>query len=73
MKELKNSESVTITLNGKPLDVPAEGALGLLALGHVGLSAWRKKRIETGLEEELKVKKTDPVNINEIKTDLGDE
>ena len=29
---------------GKPFDVPADGALGLLALGHVGLIEWRKSK-----------------------------
>ncbi len=28
------------------LDIPATGSLGLLALGDVGLKAWRKKRAE---------------------------
>jgi hypothetical protein len=27
-------------------EIPSEGNLGLLALGHVGLLAWRKKRDE---------------------------
>lgn len=27
-------------------DIPVEGSLGLLALGAVGLKAWRKKRDE---------------------------
>ncbi len=34
------------TPNGKAYDIPAEGSLGLLALGYVGLMAWRAKKIE---------------------------
>ena len=29
-------------------DVPVEGSLGILALGAVGIAAWKKKRIEAG-------------------------
>ncbi|HFA52118.1 MAG TPA: hypothetical protein ENJ95_24135 [Bacteroidetes bacterium] len=32
------------TKDGKPFDVPVEGSLGLLALGDIGLIAWRQKR-----------------------------
>ena len=31
--------------NGNPFPVPAEGSLGLLALGHIGLIEWRKVKI----------------------------
>ncbi len=34
--------------NGKEMDVPPEGALGLLALGAVGLKIWRQARKEAG-------------------------
>lgn len=37
--ELKDS-------GGKKFEVPAEGSLGLLALGAVGLIAWREKKKE---------------------------
>lgn len=37
--ELKNSD-------GEKFEVPAEGSLGLLALGAIGLIAWREKRKE---------------------------
>lgn len=33
-----------ITVEGKPYEVPADGSLSLLALGHVGLMAWREAR-----------------------------
>jgi len=32
--------------NGNPFPVPEDGSLGLLSLGHRGLVAWRKKRME---------------------------
>lgn len=32
--------------NGKPFDIPEGGTLGLLALGYVGLMAWRQRRAE---------------------------
>ncbi len=30
-----------------PFDIPVEGSLGLLALGAVGIIAWKKKKLET--------------------------
>ena len=47
-------EESTKNKNNKeiPYDIPIEGSLGLLALGAVGLTAWRKKR-----EEYLKKQK----------------
>lgn len=34
--------------NGQPVkyEIPPEGSLGLLALGHIGLKLWREKRKE---------------------------
>ena len=32
---------------GKNMEIPVKGALGLLAIGYEGLIAWRKKRKET--------------------------
>jgi hypothetical protein len=32
------------TEDGQPFDIPADGMLGLLALGAVGVKAWREKR-----------------------------
>ena len=37
------------TKDGKAIDVPHEGSMGLLGLGHVGLFAWRAKRKELGV------------------------
>ena len=34
------------TKDGEDFDIPEEGSLGLLALGYVGLMAWRQKRHE---------------------------
>ncbi|HIE02847.1 MAG TPA: hypothetical protein EYP59_21625 [Thiotrichaceae bacterium] len=37
-----------ISPEGKEMDIPPEGALGLLALGAVGIKAWRQARKEAG-------------------------
>ena len=43
-KEEIESKKVQITdLTGEAYDIPVEGSLGLLALGYVGLEAWRNK------------------------------
>jgi hypothetical protein len=36
------------------IEIPVEGSLGLLALGAVGLKAWRKKREEEQLKQKSK-------------------
>jgi hypothetical protein len=43
---MKEEKKVTITLNGKPFEIPQGGSLGLLALGSVGVRAWREARKE---------------------------
>ena len=43
-KEKKNEEFVFRTPDGKVFEVPPEGSIGLLALGAVGLKAWREAR-----------------------------
>jgi len=40
------------TEDGKAFEVPEEGSLGLLALGYVGLMAWRQKRQEAMAERQ---------------------
>lgn len=47
-----NSKEIPIIKdeNGKPFDIPVDGSLGLLALGHLGLMAWRNKRKEAGFD-----------------------
>lgn len=43
-KEEIDSKNVQITdLNGENYDIPVDGSLGLLALGYIGLEAWRNK------------------------------
>jgi|GEM_PF-4219136 len=32
------------TIDRKPYEITVEGSLGVLALGHLGLQAWRTKR-----------------------------
>ena len=38
-------------------EIPVDGSLGLLALGAVGLEAWRKVRREN-ISKEIKINKT---------------
>lgn len=45
-KTKKDPKPVTITLDGKPFEVPPGGTLGLLALGNIGIRAWKKTRTE---------------------------
>ncbi len=41
----ENKRKITITTrDGKPFAVPPEGSLGLPALGHIGVIAWRQAR-----------------------------
>jgi hypothetical protein len=35
-----------ITLEGEAYEIPAEGSLGLLAMGYEGIRLWREKRRE---------------------------
>lgn len=46
---------VITTKDGKVLKVPPEGALGLLALGHKGLMAWRQARKEFNQQRKAAV------------------
>jgi len=41
-KKASDQKSITIIMNNKPFEVPPGGSLGLLALGNVGVRAWRK-------------------------------
>ncbi len=45
-KSNERNELKILTKEGKEFEVPAEGSLGLLALGAVGIQAWRKKQRE---------------------------
>ena len=42
------------TPDGKAYEIPVEGSLGLLALGYVGLMAWRAKKIEVAQQQQSK-------------------
>ena len=46
LDNLSKMEPFFQTEDGVPYEIPNEGSLGLLALGHVGLLAWRAKRLE---------------------------
>lgn len=46
MKQNNKNTEVTILLNGKPFEVPPGGSLGILALGSVGVKAWKKAKKE---------------------------
>jgi len=41
-KSSKESSAAVIIMNGKPFEVPPGGTLGILALGNVGIRAWKK-------------------------------
>ena len=47
---MEEENVVFVDENGKPFDVPTDGSLGLLAMGHVGLTAWRAKRKQEGVD-----------------------
>lgn len=48
-KDLTSNEFNLTTRDGKSIEVPHEGSMGILGLGHVGLFAWRAKRKELGV------------------------
>lgn len=53
--EKKNNEiNIINTETNTVVDIPVEGSLGLLALGAVGLEAWRAKREQVKKEIEAK-------------------
>lgn len=43
---MKDKKEQVITLNGKPFEVTPGGSLGVLALGNVGIRAWKKAKRE---------------------------
>lgn len=45
--------------DGQLLEIKEEGSLGLLALGYVGLMAWRTKRMELSQQRETQTSETD--------------
>lgn len=52
-------ENKILTSNKEEFDIPVEGSIGLLALGDVGLRAWRKVRKEAKIKlmKDKKVQK----------------
>lgn len=50
MKETK--KEFVFTMDGKPFTVPPGGTLGILALGNVGIRAWKKAKLEAEKKEE---------------------
>jgi len=54
---MSEKKKVTITLKGKPFEVPPGGSLGLLALGNVGIRAWKQAKKEWENEQENGEKK----------------
>jgi len=47
MKESKSLLDLDFkTKDGQKFDVPVHGSLGLLALGDIGLMAWREKKLQ---------------------------
>lgn len=51
MKKRLNSEEVRFILNGNKFEAPIGGSLGLLALGDVGVRAWRNANKSVSLEK----------------------
>jgi len=43
-KDTTNDEMKILTKDGREFEIPVEGSLGLLALGAVGIQAWRRKQ-----------------------------
>ena len=49
MKEKENNIAFQYGLkdkDGKPIEIPLGGSMGLLALGYRGLMAWRAKKVQ---------------------------
>ena len=47
---------------GDKYEIPVEGSLGLLALGHTGLKLWRAKRAEVAAAKKASQEKTNTEN-----------
>lgn len=67
MSEEQNTENMPQP--GDVYDVPVEGSLGLLALGSVGLKAWRQKKREAMVQGKLQNEQEDTDELNEEKTE----
>ena len=44
LERLKQESKDLRDKNGKPIDIPQKGSLGVLALGAKGIMAWREKK-----------------------------
>lgn len=60
---IEAQKTITSAINfktefGENYDIPAEGSLGLLALGYIGLMAWREKRMVLQQQNKNKNRKT---------------
>ena len=51
MAEKPIRESKSVNIQGKEFIIPVEGSLGLLALGAIGLKAWRRAREKASKKE----------------------
>lgn len=49
---------------GDTYEIPVEGSLGLLALGHIGLKLWREKRAEYFAQIKNKSTVNNPKDLN---------
>lgn len=56
LKKQPSNQKITMkTGDGKIVEIPEEGSLGLLAVGHRGLIAWRQaKRVKSSKNKEKK-------------------
>ena len=52
MKKSASPENNNETNLSKPIEITADGSLGILALGAVGIKAWKKKRAEEQSKEK---------------------
>ncbi len=52
MKDKKDDNKHVITLNGKPFEVPPGGTLGVLALGNIGVRAFKAANKKYNEEKE---------------------
>lgn len=57
-EELEQFLSGFTDANGEPFEVTVEGSLGLLALGDLGLAAWRMVRARDAQERETETTDT---------------
>lgn len=44
IKKMYNESAKIQTIEGKSIEIPEKGSLGLLALGYKGIIAWKKKK-----------------------------